>query len=120
MTCLRWVDAKNLDKPFVKDLAAGRYQKVIKDVQKAIGVKVDGIAGPKTLTECKKYTIEKNDRGTLTAWVQKRLNTKGYKPGIADGIAGVNTMNAIKQFQRNLKLENYLRIEQQKELSFLS
>lgn len=36
MTCLRWVDAKNLDKPFVKDLAAGRYQKVIKDVQKEI------------------------------------------------------------------------------------
>ena len=36
MTCLRWVDAKKLDKPFVKDLAAGRYQKVIKDVQKEI------------------------------------------------------------------------------------
>ena len=90
----------------VKYKWSNKYNPQIKELQqilvsKGANISVDGIAGPKTLTECKKYTIEKNDRGTLTAWVQKRLNTKGYKPGIADGIAGINTMNAIKQFQKD-------------------
>ena len=63
---------------------------------------VDGIAGPKTLAECYKYTIEPGDQGQLTRWVQQRLNALGfsYACGQADGIAGNNTMNAIHEFQK--------------------
>lgn len=82
-------------------------QKILND--KGSNLSVDGIAGPKTYTEVKKFTIEKGDRGPLTCWVQKRLTDKGYKPGLTDGIAGISTMNAIKQFQKDNKLgQGYL------------
>ncbi len=78
---------------------------------KGAALTVDGIAGPKTLSECYKYTIELGDQGQLTRWVQQRLNALGFGflCGTADGIAGNNTMNAIHEFQRVNKLgQGYL------------
>lgn len=93
---------------------SNKRNNAIKDLQKILNSKgakldVDGIAGDKTYTELKKYTINKNDRGPLVAWVQTRLTSLKFKPGIADGIAGVNTMNAIKEFQKKNNLgQGYL------------
>lgn len=91
-----------------------RTSKTIKELQKILNAKggnlvTDGVAGDKTYAELKKYTITKGDRGPLVAWVQSRLAVLGFKPGIADGIAGINTMNAIKAFQKKNKLgQGYL------------
>ena len=65
---------------------------------------VDGIIGAKTLAEVKKYTIENGDKGELTRWVQKKLNSLGYNCGTPDGIAGDKTMSAIASFQRKNNL----------------
>ena len=62
---------------------------------------VDGIIGAKTLTEIKKYTINNGDKGELTKWIQKKLNSLGFNCGTPDGIAGNKTMSAIASFQRD-------------------
>lgn len=82
-----------------------KYDGQIKELQqilrqKGFALTLDGYFGPKTYEAVKKFTIEKNDRGPLVGWVQRRLNSLGYNCGIADGIAGTNTMNAIKSFQK--------------------
>lgn len=83
-----------------------KYDSDIKELQnilnnKGAKISADGIAGPETYEAVKKYTIRMGDKGPLTLWVQKRLTHKGYKPGNPDGIAGNNTMNAIKSFQKD-------------------
>lgn len=77
-------------------------QKILND--KGASLVVDGIAGSKTLAECKKYTINTGDSGILTKWVQERLNALGYNCGTPDGIAGAKTMTAIHRFQQAHKL----------------
>lgn len=105
------VNSKDKNNNFVW---SNKYNAEIKELQKILNSKgakltVDGIAGPSTYTELKKYTINKNDRGPLTAWVQKRLRTLKFKTGIIDGVAGVGTMNAIKEFQKKNNLgQGYL------------
>lgn len=71
---------------------------------KGKGLVVDGIAGKKTLEAVKGYSIIKGNRGELVKWVQEVLNCKGFNCGVADGIAGVNTILAINRWQvsRNL------------------
>lgn len=94
---------------------SNKYNSQVKAVQqvlvnKGYKIAVDGIFGPKTLEALKNFSIEKNDRGPLTQQVQNRLKTLGFKSvGLADGIAGVNTMNAIKEFQKKNNLgQGYL------------
>lgn len=81
------------------------YDSQIKDLQQILNLKgfnlsVDGIAGENTLSACKEYTIEYGDKGTLTKWVQQRLNSMGFNCGTVDGIAGTNTMSGIAKFQQ--------------------
>ena len=68
------------------------------------GLVVDGILGPKTVAAAKKYTVENGDTGNVIKWVQQRLNQLGFNCGVADGIAGVRTMNAIYSWQRANKI----------------
>ena len=58
----------------------------------------DGIAGPKTLETLKAFTIEVNDNGPITKWVQERLNMKGYGTETT-GNASPRTMASIELFQ---------------------
>lgn len=95
----------NKDKQKTIEYPLNKYDAQIKELQqvfrqKGYVIDIDGYFGPKTYEVCKKFTIEKNDRGPLTSWVQRRLNALGYNCGIADGIAGNNTMNAIASFQK--------------------
>ena len=85
----------------IKDNQILELQRIL--INKGKKITADGFAGPKTYDAVKNYTIELNDRGELTKWVQKRLTSLGF-PCTADGIAGAKTMEAIKKFQTANKL----------------
>ena len=74
----------------------------VKDVQKACGASVDGIAGPETLSKTVTLSAIKNSRHAVVKAVQKRLNALGYDCGIADGIAGVKFTAAVKKYQQQV------------------
>lgn len=74
----------------------------IKDVQKACGAKVDGIAGPETLAKTVTLSAKKNSRHPAVKAVQKRLYELGYiEVGTADGDAGPKFTSAVAHFQRD-------------------
>lgn len=76
----------------------------IKDVQSAIGTKVDGIVGNKTLDALVTISKTKNNKHKVVKPLQKYLNTLGYDCGTADGVFGNNTHKAIVSFQTKYKL----------------
>jgi len=74
----------------------------VSDVQKACGAKVDGIAGPETLSKTVTISATINRRHPVVKPVQKRLYVLGYTDvGDADGIAGPKFTKAVKQYQEN-------------------
>lgn len=76
------------------------YKDFVKEVQSAIGAKVDGIAGNETLSKTITISKTKNNRHAVVKSIQKYLNFLGYNCGMADGIFGTNTYNAIVKFQK--------------------
>lgn len=73
----------------------------IKDVQRACGAKVDGIAGPETLFKTVTVSANFNRRHAVVKPIQKRLYELGYiEVGDADGIAGPMFSSAINRFQK--------------------
>ena len=77
-------------------------EQFIRDVQKACGASVDGIAGPETLSKTVTISASKNRTHAVVKAVQKRLSTLGYtQVGTADGVAGAKFTTAIKAFQRD-------------------
>ena len=60
---------------------------------------VDNIAGPKTLNAC--IMVRIGARGNITRWIQNRLNSLGYNCGVADGIFGNNTKQAVMKLQQS-------------------
>ena len=84
--------------------AEGEYtlEQFVRDVQKACGAKVDGIAGPETLGKTVTLSAKKNRAHPAVAAVQKRLFELGYtEVGKADGIAGVKFTSAVAHFQQD-------------------
>lgn len=75
----------------------------IKDVQAAIGAKVDGIAGAETLAKTVTISKSKNNRHTVVKHVQKYLNSIGINCGTADGIFGSTTDAAVRVYQKSKK-----------------
>lgn len=72
----------------------------VTDVQKALGVGVDGQAGPKTLAATVTISKSKNRRHAVVEAVQKRLYALGHtQVGKADGVAGNKFDAALKAFQ---------------------
>lgn len=77
-------------------------EQFIRDVQKAIGAKVDGKAGPETLGKTPTISAKKNSKHAVVNPVQKRLAALGYtQVGKADGIAGPKFTEALKAFQKD-------------------
>ena len=72
----------------------------IKDVQSAIGAKVDGIAGKETLSKTVTVSKTKNNRHAVVKPIQKYLNTLGFSCGVEDGIAGTKFDAAVKAYQK--------------------
>lgn len=75
------------------------YMQFVKDVQKALGVTPDGIAGPKTLSATVTISKSQNNHHAAVKPIQQYLNLLGYDCGTADGIAGANFDSAVKKFQ---------------------
>ena len=76
--------------------------KFIMDVQKACGAKVDGIAGPETLSKTVTISATKNRSHAVVKPVQRRLAELGYSEvGKADGVAGPMFTAAVCEFQHD-------------------
>ena len=74
----------------------------IKDIQKACGATVDGIAGPKTLSKTVTLSAKYNKKHAAVKAVQKRLKALGYTEiGTADGVAGAKFTSAVVRFQKD-------------------
>ena len=77
-------------------------EQFVRDVQKACGASVDGIAGPETLGKTVTLSRYKNRSHAAVKAVQKRLFALGYtEVGEADGIAGAKFEQAVKAFQKD-------------------
>lgn len=77
-------------------------EQFVRDVQAAIGVAVDGIPGPETLSKTVTVSQQKNATHPVVAPIQRRLAALGYTDvGEADGIAGVKFTAAVTAFQRD-------------------
>ena len=72
-------------------IAGAKFDSAVRSYQRSRGLAVDGIVGPAT----------KNAIYNDVRQIQNQLKSKGYNPGTVDGIAGTNTQNALKSFQRN-------------------
>ena len=78
------------------------FMEFIKDVQRAVGAKVDGIPGPETLSKTITVSKKKNRNHAIVKPIQRRLAVLGYtKVGKADGIAGILFAGAVKEFQKD-------------------
>lgn len=74
----------------------------VKDIQKAFGAPVDGIAGPVTLSKTQTISARTNARHAAVKAVQKRLIALGYtEVGTADGAAGHKFTSAVAHFQQD-------------------
>jgi N-acetylmuramoyl-L-alanine amidase len=79
-------------------------EQFIRDVQKACGASVDGIAGKETLSKTVTISAQKNRTHAVVKAVQKRLSVLGYAMvGEADGIAGTKFTAAVTEFQADNK-----------------
>lgn len=72
----------------------------VKDLQKAINVKVDGVPGPKTLAATP--TLKTGSRGEVVRLVQLFLVCNGCNVGKIDGIFGKGTKNAVMKYQKEV------------------
>lgn len=78
------------------------YKDFVGDVQKAIGAKVDRIAGPETLSKTPTLSKTKNRTHPAVKPVQKYLYSLGYTEiGEDDGVAGPKFDLGVKHFQKD-------------------
>ena len=72
------------------------------DIQREIGVGVDGVPGPVTLGATPTRSATQNYDHGAVRYLQKCLYTIGYiEVGAADGIAGPKFTQAVRNFQRD-------------------
>lgn len=78
-----------------------RKESFIRDLQSVIGAKVDGKAGPETLSKTPTISKSKNNRHPAVRVVQSYFNDTGYNCGAIDGIAGGKFDSSAKSYQRD-------------------
>ena len=78
------------------------HEQFVKEVQAAIGAKVDGKAGSETLSKTVTLSASKNRKHAAVKPVQKWLYELGYtNVGTADGIAGTKFTSAVGNYQQD-------------------
>lgn len=72
----------------------------VREVQTILGAKIDGIAGPETLSKTITVSAKTNRKHKVVKPIQKQLKTLGYiEVGEIDGIAGNKFAEAVMHFQ---------------------
>ena len=95
-----WYGQKNTYRETFGGTPQYTQKQFVEDIQKVFGVKVDGIAGPKTLGETITLSAVLNPRHPAVYYVQRRLKALGYTEiGTIDGKAGGKFTAAVKHFQ---------------------
>lgn len=87
-----------------KEIAVSTYslRDFVKEIQRACGAAVDGIAGPETLSKTVTLSAKKNYKHAAVRAVQKRLRALGYREvGSVDGIAGPKFTSAVVHYQQD-------------------
>lgn len=81
-----------------------KYDKQIYYLQGHLGIAQTGIADDRTYNTMHnagdKYRVKSGAKSTYIMWVQQRLNSWGYNCGVADGVAGPQTMAGVAAFQK--------------------
>ena len=76
------------------------HEAFVRDIQDAFGVKVDGIAGPKTLAATLTLSSKLNREHPSVRFVQARFKALGYTEiGAIDGVAGPKFTSTVAHFQ---------------------
>ena len=88
----------------IDGLFGAKTEKAVKYYQYDRGLTVDGIIGPQTWARLDPPTIKKGSTGDAVKLAQQLLSAYGYPVGPIDGAFGVNTENAVKQFQTDYGL----------------
>lgn len=94
-----------VEKKETPEKAAYTLKQFIKDVQKATGAAVDGIAGKETLSKTVTVSAKVNSKHAVVKAIQKRLKSLGFNCGAVDGVVGKNTTAAIMAYQKANKCE---------------
>ena len=85
---------------FVTDTSS--LEEFVRDIQKACGAAVDGIAGAETLSKTVTISAKVNATHPAVKVVQQRLLVLGYQEvGAADGEAGPKFTSAVAHFQQD-------------------
>lgn len=84
----------------VASTASYTHKDFIKEVQTAIGAKVDGIAGSETLSKTITVSKLKNNTHAVVKPIQKYLNSIGLDCGTIDGIAGTKFDTSVRAYQK--------------------
>ena len=85
-----------------KVIAGYTHEQFVRELQAAIGAKIDGKAGPETLSKTPTLSRWWNRKHKAVKPVQKRLFALGYQEvGEADGVAGAKFAKAVKAFQKD-------------------
>lgn len=78
------------------------FEDFVRDVQDAIGAKIDGIPGPETFGKTVTVSRYINSTHAVVEPLQRWLAVLGYTQiGEADGIAGPKFEEAVKEFQKD-------------------
>ena len=78
-------------------------EQFVRDIQGAIGAKVDGEAGPETISKTVTLSRYINSKHKAVKFVQKRLYVLGYtEVGEADGVAGKLFKAAVERYQKEV------------------
>lgn len=95
----------------VNGVFGAQTERAVKQFQRVLGAKEDGIIGPVTWKYLEPFANEpdpevlrRGSRGNAVKMLQNALKAAGYDPGTIDGLFGTKTQAALKAYQKKAGL----------------